>query len=63
MQLASTRSGNNESFKCDILKIGPLAFAPNSEEITDIIDASLGYLNGNMLSIYYNSVSSFSYFS
>ncbi|KAK9171124.1 Uncharacterized protein cmbei_8004310 [Cryptosporidium meleagridis] len=56
MQLASTRSGNNESFKCDILKIGPLAFAPNSEEITDIMDGSLGFLNGNMLSIYYNSI-------
>lgn len=59
MQLASTRSGNNESFKCDILKMGPLAFAPNSEEITDIMDGSLGFLNGNMLSIYYNSVSLF----
>ncbi|KAF7458199.1 PH domain-like protein [Cryptosporidium felis] len=56
MQLASERSGNNESFKCDILKIGPLAFAPNSEEITDIMDGSLGFLNGNMLTVYYNSV-------
>ncbi|KAH7648014.1 hypothetical protein FG379_000797 [Cryptosporidium bovis] len=56
MQLAAERSGNNESFKCDILKIGPLAFAPNSEEITDIMDGSLGLLNGNMLSIYYNSI-------
>ncbi|KAJ1606372.1 hypothetical protein OJ253_2786 [Cryptosporidium canis] len=56
MQLASTRSGRNESFKCDILKMGPLAFAPNSEEITDIMDGSLGLLNGNTLSIYYNSI-------
>lgn len=56
MQLAANRSGNNESFKCDILKIGPLAFAPNSEEITDVMDGSLGLLNGNALSIYYSSV-------
>lgn len=56
MQIAAQKAGAGSGKRCDILKIGPLAFVPNSEEVTDIMDGSLGFLNGNMLTLYFNTV-------
>ncbi|EEA05094.1 uncharacterized protein CMU_041660 [Cryptosporidium muris RN66] len=56
MQIAAQKAEAGSSKQCDILKIGPLAFVPNSEEVTDIMDGSLGFLNGNMLTLYFNTI-------